>query len=161
MMCVFSSSWRGSAFLPKDASKHVTRCMSHQDIGTQPDDTVCDTYIEATLRRGLLDDDNEADQCLVEAATCSRPAQLRQLFVTILFVELSILFAIWDKYKAFFAEDLLHRARTVFGNLELDGHILKYVLNDLEYRLQKHGKSLADYPVWRSLLMCGIAYRYG
>ena len=43
-------------------------------------------------------------------------------------------------------EDFLCRARTVFPNVELDEHILNSVLLDLEYRLQKHGKSLADYP---------------
>ena len=47
--------------------------MSFQDIRTLPDGTVCDTYKEAALRRGLLEDDQEADQCLAEAATCSMP----------------------------------------------------------------------------------------
>ena len=54
--------------------------------------------------------------------------------------------SLWDKYKASFAEDFLCWARTVFPNVELDEHILNSVLLDLEYRLQKHGKYLADYP---------------
>ena len=137
----------GARFYLRMLLNHVTGCTSFQDIRTLPDGTVCDTYKEAALRRGLLEDDQEVDQCLAEAATCSMPAQLRQLFVTILlFVEPSIPLALWDKYKASFAEDFLCRARTVFANVELDEHILNCVLLDLEYRLQKHGKSLADYP---------------
>ena len=137
----------GPRFYLRMLLNHVTGCTSFQDIRTLPDGTVCDTYKEAALRRGLLEDDQEVDQCLAEAATCSMPAQLRQLFVTILlFVEPSIPLALWDKYKASFAEDFLCRARTVFANVELDEHILNSVLLDLEYRLQKHGKSLTDYP---------------
>ena len=74
------------------------------------------------------------------------PVQLRELFVTILlFIEPAILFDIWE-YKASFAEDFLHRARTVLPEVELDKHILNSVLLDLEYRLSKYGKSLSDFP---------------
>ena len=44
-----------------------------------------------------------------------------------------------DKYKASFAEDFLHRARTVLPEVELDEHILNSVLLDIEYRLSKYG----------------------
>ena len=73
--------------------------------------------------------------------------QLRELFVTILlFIEPAIPLELWDKYKASFAEDFLHRARTVLPEVELDEHILNSVLLDLEYRLSKYGKSLSDFP---------------
>ena len=160
--------WEGRRFYLRILLNHVTCCMSFQDIRTLPDGTVCDTYKESALRRGLLEDDQEADQCLAEAAICYMPAQLRQLFVTILlFVEPSIPLALWDKYKAFFAEDFLCRAGTGIANVELDEHILNSVLLDLEYRLQKHGKSLADYPGMpiptnvRNRVSRGIAYHYG
>ena len=107
----------------------------------------------------MLEDDQEVDQCLAEAATCSMPSQF--------LVEPSIPLALWDKYKAFFAEDFLCRAGTGIANVELDEHILNSVLLDLEYRLQKHGKSLADYPGMpiptnvRNRVSRGIAYHYG
>ena len=138
----------GSRFYLRMLLNHVTGCTSFQDIRTLPDGTVCDTYKEAALRRGLLEDDHEVDQCLAEEATCYMPAQLRQLFGTIL-----LFVALWDKYKASFAEDFLCRAKSVFANVELDEHILNSVLLDLEYRLQKHGKYLAITQVCRSLLM--------
>ena len=68
----------GPHFYPRILLSHVTGCMSFQDVRTLPDGTVCDTYKEAALRRGLLEDDQETDQCLAEAATCFMPAQLRQ-----------------------------------------------------------------------------------
>ena len=143
--------WEGPRFYLRILLNHVTGCTSIQDIRTLADGTVCDTYKEAALRRGLLEDDQVADQCLAEAATCSMPAQLRQLFVTILLSPIPL--ALWDKYKASFTEDFLCRDRTVFADVELDEHILNSVLLNLEYRLQKHGKSLADYPGMPILLM--------
>ena len=67
--CVFSSSRRGAAFFLKMLLNHVTGCMSYQDIRTLPDGTVCDTYEEAALRLGLLENYHEADQCFAKAAT--------------------------------------------------------------------------------------------
>ena len=91
---------------------HVTGCTCYQDIRTLPDGTVCTTFKEACRRRGLLEDDQESDDCLTEAATCAMPAQLRQLFVTILlFNELCDPLALWNKHKASLAEDFILRAR--------------------------------------------------
>ena len=67
----------GSRFYLRMLFNHVRGCTSFQDIRTLPDGTVCDTYKEAALRRGLLEDDQKADQNLVEAAICSMPAELR------------------------------------------------------------------------------------
>ena len=100
----------GPCFYLRMLFNHVTGCMSFVDVRTLPDGTVCDTYKEAALRRGLLEDDQEVYQCWPEAAISSMTSQLRQLFVTIrLFVGPYITLALWDKYKAFFAEDFLCR----------------------------------------------------
>ena len=137
----------GERFFLRMLLNHVTGCKSYEDIRTLPDGTVCNSYKEAALERGLLDDDQEIDECLSEGATRSMPVQLRELFVTILlFIEPAIPFDLWDKYKASFAEDFLHRTRTVLPEVELDEHILNSVLLDLEYRLSKYGKSLSDFP---------------
>ena len=47
---------------------HVTGCTSYQEIRTLSDGTVCDTFKEAARRRGLLEDDQESDDCLTAAA---------------------------------------------------------------------------------------------
>ena len=93
---------------------HVIGCTSYKDIHTLPDGTVCNSYKEASLERGLLDDEQERDECLSEGATRSLPKQLRELFVTILlFIEPAIPFDLWNKYKVSFAKDFLHHVRTV------------------------------------------------
>ena len=137
----------GKRFFLRMLLNHVTGCTSYQDIRTLPDGTACETFKEAALKGGLLEGDQESDQCWEEAGTYSMSAQLRQLFVTILlFNEPSNPFDLWDKYKASFAEDLFCHAKTLIPDIVLNGHILNKVLLDIEYRLQKHGKSLADFP---------------
>ena len=74
----------GERYFLRMLLNHVIGCTCYQDIRTLPDGTVCTTFKEACRRRGLLEDDQESDDCLTEAATCAMPAQLRQLFVTIL-----------------------------------------------------------------------------
>ena len=39
---------------------------------------------EVARKRGLLENDQECDDCLTEAASCAMPSELRQLFVTLL-----------------------------------------------------------------------------
>ena len=146
---------RGRAFLLKNAPQPCHRL--HELSGytyspwwhslwdlTLPDGTA---QKDAALKRGLLEDDQESDQCLEEAATYSMPAQLRQLFVTILlFNEPSNPLDLWDKYKASLAEDFLCHAKTLIPDIVLNVHILNKVLLDIGNRLQKHGKSLSDFP---------------
>ena len=98
---------------------HVTGCTSYQEIRTLSDGTVCDTFKEAARRRGLLEDDQESDDCLTAAAISEVPAQLRQLFVTILmFNEPSDPLALWNKHKVALSEDYLFKARVLSPNIE-------------------------------------------
>ena len=137
----------GERYFLRMLLNHVTGCTCYQDIRTLPDGTVCTTFKEACRRRGLLEDDQESDDCLTEAANCAMPAQLRQLFVTILlFNEPCDPLALWNKHKASLAEDFLLRARILFPNVKLNASVLNSALLDIENRLEKHGKYLSDYP---------------
>ena len=90
----------GERFFLRMLLNHVIGCTCYQDVRTLPDGTVCPTFKEACRRRGLLEDDQESDDCLTEAATCAMAGQLRQLFVTILlFNEPCDPLALWDKHK--------------------------------------------------------------
>ena len=81
--------------------------------------TVCGTFKEAARRRGLLKDDQESDDCLTAAAISEVPAQLRQLFVTILlFNEPSDRLALWNKHKISLSEDHLFKTRILASNLD-------------------------------------------
>ena len=95
---------------------HVTGCTCYQDVRTLPDCTVCPTFKEACRRRGLLEDDQESDDCLTEAASCSIPAQLRQLFV-LLFNEPCDPLALWYKHKASQDEDFYFMREFMFPML--------------------------------------------
>ena len=100
----------GERFFFRMLLKHAIGCTSYEAIRTLPDDTISNFYKEAALERGLLGDDQEIDKCQSEGTTRYLPVQLRKLFVTILlFIEPAIPFDLWDKYRASFAEDFLHR----------------------------------------------------
>ena len=78
---------------------YVTGCTSYEDIRTLSDGTICNTYKEAARKRGLLEDDQECDDCLTEAASCAMPSELRQLFVTLLFFnEAADQLVLWNKH---------------------------------------------------------------
>ena len=126
---------------------HVTGCTSYQEIRTLSDGTVCDTFKEAALRRGLLEDNQESDDCLTAAVISEVPAQLRQLFVTILlFNEPSDPLTLWNKHKVSLSEDYLFKARVLAPNLELNEYLTNKALKDIQYRQEQQGKSLSDFP---------------
>ena len=126
---------------------HVTGCTGFEDIRTLSDGTICSAFKEAACMRGLLEDDNEYDLCLAEAATCSSPPQLRQLFVTILiFNTPSNPVALWEKYKTYFCEDFCIRAQKSLNNLNCDQYALNKALIDIENHLLTHGMSLSKFP---------------
>ena len=53
-------------------------------FNTSPDGVVSTTFKAAAMKLGLLDTDEEWDECLSEAALSFMPKQLQSLFVTIL-----------------------------------------------------------------------------
>ena len=132
----------GERFYLRMLLSHVTGCTSYQDIRSLPDGTVCPTYKEAARRRGLLDDDQESDDCLTEISMHAMPSELRELFVNILLCnEPTDPLALWNKHKESLAEDFLFRARIFSPQVELNTALL-----DLENRLETVGKSLSDFP---------------
>ncbi|CAE1313564.1 unnamed protein product [Acanthosepion pharaonis] len=63
---------------------------------------LCDTFREACLRLGLLEDDSQWDATMAEGALLKMPSALRHLFTTILqMCEPSDPKSLWDKYKDF------------------------------------------------------------
>lgn len=56
---------------------------SSDDLKTV-DSEICETFHDACLRRGLLEDDDEWELCLQDAAEIQTESQLRHLFVTLL-----------------------------------------------------------------------------
>ena len=75
---------------------------------------VCDTYKQAAILRGLLEDDTEWHRCLEEANTHAMPARLRELFASILHENAPAHpAALWDAFKGPMSEDILRSLRRV------------------------------------------------
>jgi hypothetical protein len=72
------------------------------------------TFKAACLARGLLQDDVEWDQCLLEAVGVQLPKSLRQLFASLLiYNNITNPGRLWDKHKGALTEDFLHQAHQV------------------------------------------------
>ena len=109
------------------------------------------SFREACIVRGLLEDDNEWDQCLQEASHMQTGHQLRHLFVTILKDCLPAdPRALWDTFWHHICDDLRHQLRVhVFQNRDMDpseAQIQDYGLYLIDQLLSHSGKRLADWP---------------
>ena len=82
---------------------------------------VFNTYQEACRELQLLEDDNHWDLTLADAALTSMPNSIRQLFAIILTTcyptQSSTL---WEKYKNYMTEDILHRVKQTNQCLNMD-----------------------------------------
>jgi hypothetical protein len=141
----FVSPRAGEKYFLRVLLHHVTGASSFADIRTV-DGVVCETFKDACVRRGLLQDDQEWDRCLAEAALTESPASLRSLFAIILdFNTPKEPFLLWRKYLLHFTEDHAYRAR--MNGITLDQADLENAaLWDVELLLQGQGRTLADFP---------------
>ncbi|CAE1303705.1 unnamed protein product [Acanthosepion pharaonis] len=81
---------------------------------------LCDTFREACLRLGLLEDDSQWDVTMAEGALLKMPSALRHLFTTILqMCEPSDPKSLWDKYKDLLSEDILREAQLLCPTMAL------------------------------------------
>ena len=80
-------------------------------------DVVCETFKQAAIQRGLLEDDTEWHRCLEEANSHASAAQLRELFASILIHNAPAdPAALWEAFKGPMSEDILHVLRQVNDN---------------------------------------------
>ena len=130
---------QGDVFYLRLLLHHVPGATSFAELRTVAG-VVCATNQEACRRRGLLQDDGEWDGTLQEATLSQMPAQLRQLFaVVVLFCEPADPAALFERHHPALAEDFTRRHR------ELDAAVARSLaLLDIERRLQRAGKELAD-----------------
>ena len=108
-----------------------------------------ETFQEACYALGLLDNDKEWNDAILEASYWASGRQLCELFVTILmFCEVGNPCQIWDSYWKLLSEDINHIQRRIlqFDGLQLSETQLKnHALYEIEKLLQRFGKSLGDY----------------
>ena len=74
----------------------------------------CRTFKEACICLSLLQDDNEQDECLLEASAVQTGKQLRYLFASILLFCQSVNPEIlWNKHRRALCEDIYYRNRAI------------------------------------------------
>jgi PIF1-like helicase/Helitron helicase-like domain at N-terminus len=97
----------GERFYMRMLLSHVPGPKSFADLRTY-DGMTYETFKEACLARGLLEDDTEWNNCLTQATTFSMPSTLRQLFATILvFGNPSNSGDLWLNHKDALMEDFI------------------------------------------------------
>ena len=106
---------------------------------------LCDTYHEAALLMGLIQDDKEYFGALEESSIVASPNQIRSLFVIILTHGLpQNAFLLWEEYKDVMSEDFKkqridhHDSST---DREFTDEDYNYALLDIESQLESFPKS--------------------
>ncbi|XP_057305457.1 uncharacterized protein LOC130642388 [Hydractinia symbiolongicarpus] len=127
----------GELFYLRMLLLHTPGATSFEDLRTV-NGNVAETFRDACLLRGLLQDDTEWNNTLQEAVNFQMPRQLRQLFAVILtHCEPSDPFTLWTRYKDAMYEDYIRQMN--------EEHAEYRLLQDINSVLRQFGKSLTDY----------------
>ncbi|CAG8755002.1 13374_t:CDS:2, partial [Cetraspora pellucida] len=109
------------------------------------------TFKDACEALGMLQNDNEWDECLNEAQQIKPRFQMRYLFAVILmFCNSTYPELLWNKYITAFSDDILFQCRTEAENdtnyTFTENDVYNIALNQLESILLKNGTTLAHFP---------------
>jgi PIF1-like helicase len=105
------------------------------------------SFYEACLARGLLQNDDEWHDCLIEVSTMCSGDGLRHLFAVILkHCKPSQPNILWDEFRESLCDDLPWQFQRSHIPLPPMEHIFNYSLFLLNRALIKHGTSLSNYP---------------
>ncbi|CAB4488149.1 unnamed protein product [Rhizophagus irregularis] len=107
------------------------------------------SFKEACIALGLLQNDEEWDQCLKEAEQIQTGIQLRKLFaILLLFCEVTRPEVLWETHISTLSDDILFQVRQNTGNmtLELTDDIRNRALYHLQSILSKYGRNLSEFP---------------
>ena len=119
---------------------------SFDDLKTV-DGEVCETFHEACLKRGLLEDDGEWDICLQDAAEIQTGSQLCHLFTTLLlFCTPTQPNILWIKFREKICDDLRHKLHQLGRTTVTQNDIFDFGLHLINDILHDSGHSLSDFP---------------
>jgi len=109
--------------------------------------TLFQTFKDACIARGLLEDDSEWHQCLSEARHMATGYQLRHLFVTILRDCIPIdPRRLWEEFADHICDDLARQlARLHIRENPTPEEVRDYGLYLIEWLLSPSGKTLKDF----------------
>ncbi|XP_074347409.1 uncharacterized protein LOC141686263 [Apium graveolens] len=124
-------------------------CLTFEDIRTV-NGHVYDSFKETCAALGLLQDDRQWHEAMVENSESSFPNQLREMFVNILaYCSVTDPLALWNEHWRCMSGDIEHNRRRVMqdNNIRLSEFDIKnYALAEIEKLLNDVGKTLKDYP---------------
>ncbi len=113
----------------------------------------CDTFKEACVALGILNDDAEHRKCLEESVQRDMPAQLRSLFCMILvYCEPLNAGELWTDFKKSMSDDVTHMLRKNDVQTFTDTQIENETLKRIETELHFMEKSLIDFKGMPSVL---------
>ena len=108
---------------------------------------ICETFHDACLKRGLLEDDGEWRICLQEASEIETGSQLRHLFTTLLlFCSPSQPKTLWLTFRDKICDDVRYRLNRLGRNSVSESDISDYGLHLIDTILHDSGHSLSDFP---------------
>ncbi|KAL6564888.1 hypothetical protein OROMI_016338 [Orobanche minor] len=138
----------GERFYLRLLLNHVRGPRCFEDIRTF-DGVVYDTFREVCYARGLLDDDKEYVDGIVEASHWASEHSLRNLFVTLLASDcLDRPETLWQKCWEYLSADIENNYKRNLNNPDVqltEEQIKNYALVEIEKILRQRGKSLRDY----------------
>ncbi|KAF8088667.1 LOW QUALITY PROTEIN: hypothetical protein N665_0532s0030 [Sinapis alba] len=112
--------------------------------------TKYEEYRDVCYVLGLLDDDKEWHDAIVEPSYWDTGHQLRRLFVTILIhCKVGNPLKLWEHSWKILAEDILYMKQREFsfpGLVLEDAQLQQYTLIEVERLLKENDKSLTDFP---------------
>ncbi|KAK9280663.1 hypothetical protein L1049_014360 [Liquidambar formosana] len=147
LLCAHPTS--GERYYLRMLLNKVRGATCYEDIRTV-NGVVHQTFKEACLELGLLDDDNEWHEALAEASIWASGLQLRNMFCSMLmFSEVTSPHELWENHWNDLTNDLQIRVRRHIGDNEvhLDEEELRNLgLHEIEQILNRNGRSLKDFP---------------
>ncbi|XP_031107199.1 uncharacterized protein LOC116011909 [Ipomoea triloba] len=142
--------------LPSSGEMYYLRCLlnvmrgltCYEDLRTV-NGVLYSTYRDACYTLGLLEDDKEYVDAIVEASHWVSTQSLRNLFTTLLSSNsLSHPEVVWEKCWTQSSDGILYKQRKILGCQDLimtEDEIKNHALVEIEKLLTRCGKSLRDY----------------
>ena len=145
---VYSANpFEGERFFLRLLLQHVRGAKSFEDMRRSTDGVLHPSFRQAASALGLLEDDEEWENCMTETAFTASPNQMRQLFATLLlFCNTSSPSTLWDTFKHQLAEDFYHQ-RYGAERPANDESCTDMALTEIARLLAQHKKSLKDFEL--------------
>ena len=119
---------------------------SFDDLKTV-DGILCESFHDACLKRGLLEDDGEWLICLQDAAEIQMGSQLCHLFATLLlFCAPAEPKKLWLQFQEKICDDLPHKLHELDRTSVTENEVYDFGLHLIDNILRDSGHSLSDFP---------------